>query len=143
METDKVAGIRVAIREEYEGAKNYSNVILGVGYAGFFGLWAITKDYDYPRAHAVAALSIGLSLIIFVFWEIYQTGAKGNLIRRFAKALALGNLTPETYQLEQAQLAHRLSRNWMFIFYPCVFFGIAGAGTLLAVLMLRAFKNLT
>src|SRR5688572_8917310 len=34
---------------QYEKARTYSNLILAVGYAGFFGLWSISRDYTPPK----------------------------------------------------------------------------------------------
>lgn len=70
---DEQSGKHMSQRDHFESATKYNGIVLGVGYAGFFGLWAIVKDqgHQYPKLHAWAALLIGFSLALFVLWEVY------------------------------------------------------------------------
>jgi hypothetical protein len=135
--------VRTAIREEYEQSKNYTNVITGIGYAGFFALWALTKDMGYTRIHALAGLCTGISLIFFVSWELYQTAVKGHVMQKVSVLLSLNDPSTQfVYQQEMAKLVARLARYWPWAFYPSVVFGLTGAGILMTALLLRSLKDL-
>ena len=54
----------------FESAQAYSNAIIA-GYAGFFGIWSLTKNNLTKNTVDVVAILIGLSLFIYVSWEIY------------------------------------------------------------------------
>jgi hypothetical protein len=54
----------------YDKAMAYTNLITMVGYAGFFGLWSITKDNLTPKHVLWSALFMGISLSSFVFFEV-------------------------------------------------------------------------
>ena len=53
----------------YDKAMTYTNLIIMAGYAGFFGLWSITKDNLTPKQVLWSALFLLISLSSFVFFE--------------------------------------------------------------------------
>lgn len=53
----------------YDKSKAYTNLIIMAGYAGFFGLWSITKDNLTPKQVLWSALFLLISLSSFVFFE--------------------------------------------------------------------------
>jgi len=71
--TDEHLGRHMSKRDHFEAAAKYNGIVLGVGYAGFFGLWSIVGQQasQSPRLHALAALLIAVSLSLFVLWEVY------------------------------------------------------------------------
>jgi len=54
----------------FDKAAAYTNIIAVVGYAGFFGLWQLTKEYLTREAVLSSALAIGVSIVAFVMFEI-------------------------------------------------------------------------
>ncbi|MEJ7932295.1 hypothetical protein WG922_20145 [Ramlibacter sp. AN1015] len=54
----------------YEQHSKYTSVIMGIGYAGFFALWNQVGSGGSPKLHALAALFVGTSLLVFIVWEI-------------------------------------------------------------------------
>ncbi|HMJ50395.1 MAG TPA: hypothetical protein VK440_07510 [Burkholderiales bacterium] len=56
----------------YDKAVAYTNVIVIAGYAGFFGLWALTKQYLTSTQARLAALFMLASICAFVFFEVYK-----------------------------------------------------------------------
>jgi hypothetical protein len=56
----------------HSSAMIYNNAIILAGYAMFFGIWANTKQFLPLWAMQSAAISMGLSAIAFVAFEIYK-----------------------------------------------------------------------
>ena len=56
----------------FEKASAYTNLIIVVGYAGAFTIWANTKVQLSPYTNIVVATSLGASILLFVSWEIYK-----------------------------------------------------------------------
>jgi hypothetical protein len=65
--------LREIQKEYYEHASAYSRVILGMGYAGAFGIWAGTRQYLSPSQIILIALGLSASLVCYVAFEVYQT----------------------------------------------------------------------
>ncbi|MBW8000854.1 MAG: hypothetical protein FVQ80_02375 [Planctomycetes bacterium] len=53
----------------YDKANAYTNLVIMAGYAGFFGLWTITKDNLTPKQVLLSALFLLISGICFVLFE--------------------------------------------------------------------------
>ena len=53
----------------YDKAIAYTNLVIMAGYAGFFGLWSITKDNLTPKHVLWSALFILISISSFVTFE--------------------------------------------------------------------------
>lgn len=60
------------VTASYEKAVAYTNVIVIAGYAAFFGLWTLTKDYISKDQALWAALLMSVSAATFVFFQVYQ-----------------------------------------------------------------------
>jgi hypothetical protein len=58
----------------FDQTSNYSKLVLGLGYAGFFGAWAGTKANLRPAELVASALLICLSLFAYIVFEILQAG---------------------------------------------------------------------
>jgi hypothetical protein len=50
----------------------YTNLMLVGGYAGFFGLWQLTKDYISKPQALWAALLVLISLVSFIIFEVIK-----------------------------------------------------------------------
>lgn len=54
----------------YEKAIAYSNLIFMAGYAGFFGLWSLTRNVLTTKQVLWSALFMAISVSVFVFFEV-------------------------------------------------------------------------
>jgi len=56
----------------YDKSVTYTNVIIIGGYAGFFGLWSLTKSYLSKEQVLWSAIFIFISIFGFVFFEVVK-----------------------------------------------------------------------
>lgn len=54
----------------YDKAAAYTNIIMAVGYAGFFTVWSHMKVYMAALDMRVSALCMLTSVTVFVIWEV-------------------------------------------------------------------------
>ncbi len=126
-------GEHMSPRDHFESASKYNGIVLGVGYAGFFGLWTIVKDqgHQYTKLHAIAALLIGFSLTFFVLWEVYCM---------FANTVTLSHpktMGPARHRLVRfAHSSHDgFERVWPWVFGPTLIAGLGGISCLAWILV--------
>jgi hypothetical protein len=127
----------------YDKAAAYTNLIVVAGYASFFGLWSLTKPYLSPRWALIAALLMGLSMAVFVFFEIAKMIVATNVSVRASKALLdfeenstareVGKRLKE-FTASNNHCTLWLARWWPWTLYPTVVLGFLGIATLLASL---------
>lgn len=137
---DEHLGKHMSQRDYFESATKYNSIVLGVGYAGFFGLWSMVRDqaFQYPRFHALAALLIGVSLALFVLWEVYCM---------FLNTVATTHPRSRTSESKRwLQCVYfcrdRIERVWIPVFLFTLLSGIGGLsclGWILVSDLLRAF----
>lgn len=60
------------VRAQLAESQRYGSVIVGVGFAGYFGLWSLVKSELPAAPHALSGLLIAISLCFYVGWEIYR-----------------------------------------------------------------------
>lgn len=53
----------------YDKAATYTTIVIFGGYAGFFGIWQLTRDYLTKEQALWSAILILLSLLAFVLFE--------------------------------------------------------------------------
>ncbi|WP_137718700.1 hypothetical protein [Methylobacillus flagellatus] len=131
----------------YDQHKKYTQVIITAGYALFFGLWSITKDYSDNWAIFLAGLMIAISASSFVLFEVFKTMLVTSLIGTRSRALinakADDRLDQITNHLESASrhddvinlLEYRV---WLPTYWLSVLTGVVG----IAVLLTSYCKNL-
>ena len=56
----------------YDKAIAYTNIIIIAGYASFFAMWSFTKEFLSPREVLWSALIMSISIVTFVFFEVYK-----------------------------------------------------------------------
>lgn len=127
---------RSGLRADFDGAKTYAGVILGIGFGGFFALWSMLKNEPFPRLHAIAGMAIGLALLFYVVWEVLQMVTLAIAARRAAES---GNFGEDWLQGERAAIT-KLLRQWPWFVGATVFFGLVAAGCLFAMLGSRIFS---
>lgn len=136
----------VASASLYEQARSYHNTVISIAYASFFAIWVFSRSYLPPKATVAIALLMGISIILYVFFEILNM-----LFLQFAtvKAMKAARIPRVANTLEElfddaAEQRTRAERNlhaiqksglallgaWPFFFVPSVLTGF-GAGLLL------------
>jgi|GEM_PF-1243133 len=69
---DLLKSQRALVESTFTRARDYTNLLLGAGYAGFFGLWGLTKASLTPLTVFLSGALISLSLASFIAWELYN-----------------------------------------------------------------------
>ncbi|MBA2658961.1 MAG: hypothetical protein H0U72_05295 [Nitrosospira sp.] len=54
----------------YDKSATYVNIIMAVGYAGFFAVWSNMKVYMSTFDMRISALCMLTSIILFAMWEV-------------------------------------------------------------------------
>ena len=124
--------------ENLDRALAYNNVVLTVGYAGFFALWSIVKEMEWPRTHAVAGLLIAFSLVFFVGWEVLRMYLQANYLRGKIQDREAGKFDNLRDGEIRKDPTGWLMMVWPYVFYITVGFGVVGIGMMLWVLVARA-----
>jgi len=134
----------------YDKSTAYTNVIIAVGYAGFFGLWSLTKP-SLPNALATIAASLmSMSLAIFVLFEVYKITTVGRAAARRATAMFNGAGNPDMqnfverlreYEAANLRDALRLSRASPWILGPTLVLGLSAYTVLLAAFLCAIVNN--
>lgn len=103
---------------------HYANVILLLGYGGFFVLWSSLANRMPRGLFGIAGGLVATSLIIFLSFEIAKIGACSWALRTADKNglnehLALGHIN---------KTLNKVNSWWLWAFIPCVIAGlVAGA----------------
>jgi hypothetical protein len=112
--------------------QSYANLIIGLGYAGFFALWNMVEKSIPAPAHALAGLLIGASLIVFVGYEVARTIWTSVCLRRQAKVLrgASGRAVPTIGELVDMHedLERRARKPWLAVVVVTIITAGAAAG---------------
>lgn len=125
------------VSASYDKAAAYSNLVLAVGYAGFFTVWSNMNEFMSPVQSLVAAASVSVSLTLFVVWEIGQMLSNTRSMHLLRGALDAENKDFEA-RIDAAQLnadkAHvRVMRFYYPVFVATVLTGLVGPFVLLQV----------
>lgn len=71
-----VIEVQASSRDQFtrwlEKALTYQTAVMAIAYAGFFVLWEKVDGVGNQRLHAVAGISIGLSLLVYIGWTLMQ-----------------------------------------------------------------------
>ncbi|WP_457578982.1 hypothetical protein [Ensifer adhaerens] len=68
------------IREAHEQTSKYVNVVMAIGYTGYFATWSFTKDSIVPSHHALIGLLGFVSVAIFCLWEMFGVFVRFNAL---------------------------------------------------------------
>lgn len=123
----------------YDKAASYTTVIIFGGYAGFFAIWQLSKQYLSKGQTLWAALLILISLLSFVLFEVLKMVLVTRMFVAKASVLALPEvqadpqrLLRELKSLEQSQRSHQRSFMvaWALVVATCVSCALGGAAIL-------------
>jgi hypothetical protein len=125
---------KAAIRDSYAIAQNYTNLVMLGGYAAFFALWTLFKTELPPTIHAWSGVVIGLSVTMFMAWEIFKMVSDALHVRHLEEHLISDggdrvalHAVQQTIQLKRARVAKWWPVAFAFTLVP----GAFGAGILL------------
>jgi len=132
-----------ALGAAYSHANAYSNVIIGAGYAGFFAIWALTKDHLNDRQMAWAGLLIAVSILFFVIFEIIKMVYSYFDLEKQAQALSRPDQYKEllaAHRNAQSRIALQLRIQWYFFFSISLLTGLGAAGIVLWLFLRQLLK---
>jgi hypothetical protein len=100
---EKIADAQLKIvTATFEKAAAYTNLMLIGGYAGFFGLWSMTKEFLSKHQVLWAALLVLISLTLFIVFEVVKMIVITKTITKKASLLR----SPEARSSQAALLSH-------------------------------------
>lgn len=123
----------------YDKAATYTTVIIFGGYAGFFAIWQITKDYLTKQQTLWSALLILVSLLLFVLFEVLKMVLVTKAFLSKAKILQKPEVRTNPQRLLQAlneletvqqTILKGFIAIWAITVSICVGSAIGGAGIL-------------
>ena len=136
------------ISASYEKAMAYTNLIIVAGYAGFFALWQITKDFLSRNQVLSSALLMLISVVLFVVFEIYKAYYSsrrlldiGTILNDPENQSSLATLVSEIekHNLDEQKRYVRFGRIWHVVFILTVLSGLSAAFILAYALVRSLF----
>ena len=120
----------------FEKAQAYVNVITLSGYAGAFAIWSSTKASLTSKTNISVAFLLGVSITIFVFYEIFAMLVRTKGLVRTRKLVA-GNMEPPQFfeklkkaQEDEARESTKYMVPWMVVFVFCIVTAVLAIGLL-------------
>jgi hypothetical protein len=123
----------------FNQAAAYTNLILLGGYAGFFGLWQLTKDYLSRDQALWSALLVLISLLFFILFEVIKMVLITKVTLKKARVLqSPGAMSTPTRALAslkdlESSFEHSMGpfmRFWGATVFICLVTAITAAGIL-------------
>lgn len=123
----------------FDKSMSYVNFIILGGYAGFFGLWQLTKDFISKQQSLYAALFALTSLVFFISFELYKMVVSHRSMIRQSKVLYSNEcrsnpqlLLDEINKLQSVQerSTPKFMRIWAITFFIAIISALTGAGIL-------------
>jgi hypothetical protein len=113
----------------FSRANAYTNLILGAGYAGFFAVWAFTRDQLSPPQVLWSALLVTLSLLSFVCFEVYKNFYISHALLGLARAVQdEEHFAVRILEWKQDQQVRelRFGKIWASVFWLTLLSGLGG-----------------
>ncbi|TQD51203.1 hypothetical protein FKV25_01865 [Lysobacter aestuarii] len=111
------------LERHQEREVHYANVILLLGYGGFFALWTTVAGKMPAWLFGLSGLMIAFSLLLFISFELAKTAVSSASLTRSKKLGLTANQA-----IDRSNLAVDVINGWQpWIFYPAVITGL-GAG---------------
>jgi hypothetical protein len=129
-------------------ARSYHNTVVTIAYAGFFGIWAFTRDVLPPTASVTVAALMGGSIVFYVLFEIINMLFLQFAMIKITRAVMAATTIPKTldalvaYSAAHAARAEAYKKSvgraglslvvaWPFFFLPSLLLGFSAALLLL------------
>ena len=121
----------------FDKAMAYTNLVTLGGYAGAFTVWTFTRTHLTENATILIALLLGISIAVFVLFEVYKTMRMTSNALKFRELMMEGLPAQEFIQKvvdlerEQDSMFHRVwMRAWAISWYTSVLTALAAIGIL-------------
>ena len=128
----------------YDKAATYINVVVTLGYAGFFAIWSQVAEQFEQAENAFIGLGLAISLILFVSWTL---GTSIIITQKFRQYAILVDQEFDSFDEELEAHRHiedkinrsalRLQRYWPAVFFTVVFFAVVPGIILLSELLFK------
>jgi len=121
------------LAETYNRAMAYTNFIMVGGYAGFFALWGLTKEYLSKGQVYWSALFILISIGSFVVFEVFKMIVNGIHFQAVQKAVSDPDRFQEVmrnHNKESSRLTIRMGKIWISVLIVSIWSGLSGGGVL-------------
>jgi hypothetical protein len=100
---------------------------MGLGYGGFFALWSGTKQYLPGKYAVLSALSLTISVFLFIAYQVLETACISHLYAGSAKITNPNDAPNAERFVKRSQRINRtLATAWPPVFYACVVTGFCG-----------------
>ena len=139
VQAEKVRDLLVHIHTRvFERAAAYTNLVMFGGYAAAFAVWNFTRSHLTYRSEIVIALLLTVSLMAFVFFEVFKmavgTGALSRQRALLAKSLPAAEFLAELKALETHE-SWLVSQRLMPIWKVALFVSVSTALGVVALLL--------
>lgn len=123
------------VANNFDKAEQYFKAIQLGGYAAFFALWGLTREYLHPIWASTAAVLMIVSVSTFVIWEVYKSALLALILKRNA-ALGTGTLedfirTRMSKLIKERSGILSLTRSRTTVWLVSVLSAVVGTGVLL------------
>jgi hypothetical protein len=138
------------MKEQNAEYRQYTQLVITAGYAAFFGLWSLTKDFLNPWPSKVSFLLLAISALSFIILEVVKIGLYGFDINVKNKALLLARIEDDLdRRLDHLKSADRyknrfdlwISRIWIFSYPISLIFGLAAIFILASALVKNVLET--
>lgn len=117
--------------ELFDKAQSYSRIIIGLGYAGFFAVWAGARNYMLSGEVVVSALCMTVSLFFYIAYEVYQMICQARHLKGLAQVAEVPlegfDSRFEEHKRSVDQMNRRLMKVWFMALALTVIPGLVGA----------------
>lgn len=113
---------------------SYTNLIMVVGYAGLLTLWSKLKPDLPPMLFSITGLLIGVSILLFIVWEVIKMVGGQREVRRLRGALVgsqSGSAAIQRFQYQLQKYGTGWANLWLWFFVPTLASGIVATLALL------------
>lgn len=117
---DKIRDFHVRnISATYDKGSAYTSLIIGAGYASFFGLWSLVNKDLLPTIKIWSALLLCISVCFFVFFEVYKTVMTSYNVFKWKSRLDLASKTLTAREHYELLEKDETDESWINIgYYP-------------------------
>lgn len=139
---DLVAAKKDMLQESMSAATNYTNVIMVAGYAALFALWAQMSGQGVgkftPLTSMTAAISLSLSVLAFIGWEIFGMILRSRVNLNIVRAI---NDPPRfeehmrSYRERIGRFARKFQYAWITVVSIAAGFALLAFGIMLSGLL--------
>lgn len=125
----------------FDKAAAYNNIVITIGYAGFFAIWNLTRQELNGWDNIVIALLLGASILSFIAWTLLISLHNATAFKRMGAALIAESEDRQQridsinqVEFENGKAALRIQRWWLPVYVFTVGTGFT-AGLMLLVLL--------